>query len=91
MKIKHLAGAAALLPLAACSQKAAQQPNIVFFLVDDFGWVDSSVQYGDEVYPYNLRYKQRLRLRRLHAHTHQHYDRYERSPHAHHQLDLRSA
>ena len=55
MKIRSLAGLSALVPLAACSQKV-QQPNIVFFLVDDFGWVDSSVQYGDELYPNNLRF-----------------------------------
>ena len=55
MKYKSLTGLAALLPLAACSDKA-QQPNIVFFLVDDFGWVDSSVQYGEELYPNNLRF-----------------------------------
>ena len=55
MNKKPLAGLAALLPLAACSDKA-QQPNIVFFLVDDFGWVDSSVQYGEELYPNNLRF-----------------------------------
>lgn len=53
MKPAAFAGLAALLPLAACTKN---QPNIVFFLVDDMGWVDSSVQYGDELYPYNLRY-----------------------------------
>ena len=56
MKAKHLTGLAALLPLASCADKAPAQPNIVFFLVDDFGWVDSSVQYGDELYPNNLRF-----------------------------------
>ena len=35
---------------------AAERPNIVFFIVDDMGWVDSSVAYGEEVYPNNLRY-----------------------------------
>ena len=47
-------GAVALLPFAAACGK--QQPNIIFFLVDDMGWVDSSVQYGDELYPNNLRF-----------------------------------
>ncbi len=56
MNKKPLAGLAALLPLASCADKAPQQPNIVFFLVDDFGWVDSSVQYGEELYPNNLRF-----------------------------------
>ena len=56
MKTKHIVGLAAILPLASCADKEPQQPNIVFFLVDDFGWVDSSVQYGDELYPNNLRF-----------------------------------
>ena len=40
-------------PLAAT---AKERPNIVFFLVDDMGWVDSSVAYGEEVYPNNMRF-----------------------------------
>lgn len=46
-----------LLPLLACGRGEASpdRPNIVFFLVDDYGWLDSSVAYGDEVYPNNLR------------------------------------
>ena len=40
-------------PLAAV---AKERPNIVFFLVDDMGWVDSSVAYGEEVYPNNMRF-----------------------------------
>lgn len=43
------------LALASCSS-APEQPNIVFFMVDDFGWVDSSVAYGEEIYPHNLRH-----------------------------------
>ena len=35
---------------------AADKPNIVFFIIDDMGWVDSSVAYGEEVYPNNMRY-----------------------------------
>jgi len=52
---KHplLLGAAALA--ASCGQEA-QQPNIVFFLIDDNGWVDSNVAYGEQQYPNNLRY-----------------------------------
>lgn len=45
--------------LAATSMvaiQAAQRPNIIFFLVDDYGWVDSEVAYGEEVYPHNLRF-----------------------------------
>ncbi len=48
-----MAGLALLVPMAACNK--AERPNIVFFLVDDYGWLDSSVAYGEEVYPNNLR------------------------------------
>jgi arylsulfatase A-like enzyme len=42
--------------LAPAVAFAADRPNIVFFIVDDMGWVDSSVAYGEQVYPNNLRY-----------------------------------
>ena len=42
-----LLGAALLSPALAALAK--QRPNIIFFLVDDYGWVDSSVAYGEEV------------------------------------------
>ena len=47
---------AAIIPAIAgcCSQQ--KKPNIIFFLIDDNGWTDSQVAYGEEVYPYNLRY-----------------------------------
>ena len=46
------------LPLAALSacQKADERPNIIFFLVDDFGWMDTQVPFGPEVYPENGRH-----------------------------------
>ena len=53
MKLKHLSGLALLAPSVAV---AADKPNIVFFIVDDMGWVDSAVAYGEQVYPNNLRY-----------------------------------
>ena len=53
MKLKHLTGLSLLVPSAAF---AADKPNIVFFIIDDMGWVDSSVAYGEEVYPNNMRY-----------------------------------
>ena len=53
MKPKHLTGLSLLAPAVAF---AADRPNIVFFIVDDMGWVDSSVAYGEQVYPNNLRY-----------------------------------
>ena len=49
-----LLGAALLSPAMAALAK--QRPNIIFFLVDDYGWVDSSVAYGEEVYPGNLHF-----------------------------------
>lgn len=53
MKLKHLTGLALLAPSVAF---AADKPNIVFFIIDDMGWVDSSVAYGEEVYPNNLKF-----------------------------------
>ena len=40
----------------ATAKAATCRPNIVFFLVDDFGWVDSEVAYGEQDYPYNHRF-----------------------------------
>lgn len=40
-----------------CSFSQAQQrPNIIVFLVDDMGWMDTSVPFADSVYPLNKRY-----------------------------------
>lgn len=36
--------------------KAQQRPNIVVFLVDDMGWMDTSVPFGDSVMNLNKRY-----------------------------------
>lgn len=44
-----------LLALGAC-QKAEERPNIIFFLVDDFGWTDTQVAFGPEAYPENARH-----------------------------------
>ncbi len=56
MKInRYLAGAAMMLPTLAFGQDA-RKPNIIFMLIDDMGWLDSTVGYGEEDYPYNLRH-----------------------------------
>ncbi len=43
---------------AICSNATAQQerPNIILFLVDDMGWMDTSVPFGDSMMPLNKRY-----------------------------------
>lgn len=54
-----LTGLYALAAASGCtSQKSANEnrPNIIFFLVDDMGWVDSSVPYDGNIYPNNLRF-----------------------------------
>lgn len=52
---KSLVGLTMLAPMTACQNQKADKPNIIFFLVDDYGWLDSSVAYGEEVYQNNLR------------------------------------
>lgn len=52
---KSLATLALASPLAACNN-VEEKPNIVLFLIDDLGWLDTSVAFGEEVYPYNLRH-----------------------------------
>ena len=49
---KTVCSLAALAPLAmAQSANAGQRPNIIFFLVDDFGWTETSLPFGEETYP----------------------------------------
>lgn len=55
---RSLRGLSVVAPIAAASMAlnaAEQRPNIIFFLVDDYGWLDSEVAYGEEVYPNNHR------------------------------------
>ena len=35
---------------------AQQRTNIIVFMVDDMGWMDTSVPFGDSTYPLNKRY-----------------------------------
>ena len=55
INLKQLSTLALALPLASCATES-QKPNIVLFLVDDLGWLDTSVAFGEEVYPFNLRH-----------------------------------
>lgn len=50
-KIFTLAGGLALLTPLALNSK--EKPNIIFFLVDDYGWADSQVGYDGQIYPRN--------------------------------------
>lgn len=43
------------LPSQSLAQQQ-QQPNIIVFLVDDMGWMDTSVPFGDSVMALNRRY-----------------------------------
>lgn len=95
---------ALLAPLAvAQSANAKQRPNIIFFLVDDFGWTETSLPFGEETYPNNLRFHtpnmeragthgchddQRLCLFRVDSHASQHDDGNERRAHGDHLLLL---
>lgn len=53
--LRPLASLALAAPLVGCTAKD-EQPNIVLFLIDDLGWLDTSVAFGEEVYPFNLRH-----------------------------------
>jgi len=54
-----LASCLVLLSAAAlpASEQAAEKPNIVFFLVDDMGWQDTSEPFWSEVTELNQRYR----------------------------------
>ena len=87
---KTVCSLAALAPLAmAQSANAGQRPNIIFFLVDDFGWTETSLPFGEETYPNNLRFHtpnmERLaRTGVMMTNTNQHDDGHERRAHGHH-------
>lgn len=55
--VKSLLGLTLALPLVGCDKcEEEKRPNIVMFLVDDMGWLDSQVAYGPNLYPYNQRH-----------------------------------
>lgn len=41
---------------AIAQHRSAAQPNIIFFLVDDMGWEDSSVPFWDQAVPQNKKF-----------------------------------
>ncbi len=45
-----------LFSLVCLFSNAQQRPNIIVFLVDDMGWMDTSVQFGDSLMPLNKKY-----------------------------------
>ena len=49
--LKALSAAALAVPLVSCSTE--ERPNVVLFLIDDMGWADSSLSFGEEIYPRN--------------------------------------
>ncbi|MCM1297124.1 MAG: sulfatase-like hydrolase/transferase, partial [Muribaculaceae bacterium] len=36
---------------------AQERPNIIFFLVDDYGWTETSLPFGEETYPRNKMFR----------------------------------
>lgn len=50
---KTLSVLALATPLTGCTANKEEQPNIVVFLIDDMGWADCSVSFGNETYPRN--------------------------------------
>ena len=53
----RLSALAALVLWAGASMAADSKPNIVFFLVDDMGWQETSVPFHSEVTALNRRYR----------------------------------
>lgn len=53
--LRMIAGGALICPCLLSAQNT-QKPNIIFILIDDMGWLDTSVAFGKEVYPHNLRH-----------------------------------
>lgn len=45
-----------LFSLLSLFSQAQQKPNIIVFLVDDMGWMDTSVPFGDSMMPLNKKY-----------------------------------
>ena len=54
---KSLVGLSMLAPMAACQNQKADNPNIIFFLVDDMGWQDTSLPFWTQKTMYSERYE----------------------------------
>ena len=55
--MRRLTSLLALAAWVAAGARAAERPNIVFFLVDDLGWQETSVPFHTEVTALNRRYR----------------------------------
>lgn len=56
LSLKSMAALTLAAPLAGCTSGNQAKPNIITFIIDDMGWLDTSVAFGEEVYPHNLRH-----------------------------------
>ena len=56
LSLRSMAAMTLAAPLVGCTSGKQEKPNIILFLIDDMGWLDTSVAFGEEVYPYNLRH-----------------------------------
>ena len=56
LSLKSMAAITLAAPLIGCTSGKQDKPNIITFIIDDMGWLDTSVAFGEEVYPHNLRH-----------------------------------
>ena len=56
LSLKSMAAMTLAAPLIGCTSGKQDKPNIITFIIDDMGWLDTSVAFGEEVYPHNLRH-----------------------------------
>ena len=54
---KILRSSLPLFTAASAMAQTTERPNIIFFLVDDMGWQDTSLSFWDEATPQNARYR----------------------------------
>ena len=56
LSLRSMAAMTLAAPLIGCTSGKQDKPNIITFVIDDMGWLDTSVAFGEEVYPHNLRH-----------------------------------